>query len=153
MASVKRIKKECTQFIKNNENANIRINYSADMADVFNLPVTIVGPQGTPYEGGVFFATITFPKDYPFKRFKFKWDTKIFHVNVKSDGTSCAVECFVEVWSPALTFDRMLEKAYDILVNPDKEHSCCNYEICSTYTNDYENYIKTAKEWTLKYAM
>jgi ubiquitin-conjugating enzyme E2 G2 len=33
--------------------------------DMFNWEALIQGPEGTPFEGGVFAAELKFPKDYP----------------------------------------------------------------------------------------
>ncbi|XP_061562477.1 ubiquitin-conjugating enzyme E2 D2-like isoform X9 [Phycodurus eques] len=105
--------------------------------DMFHWQATIMGPGDSPYQGGVFFLTILFPTDYPFKPPKVAFTTKIYHPNINSNGSIC-LDILRSQWSPALTVSK------DDPLVPD---------IAQIYKNDKEKYNKLAKEWTQKYAM
>jgi ubiquitin-conjugating enzyme (huntingtin interacting protein 2) len=68
------------------------------------LKGTIKGPDGTPYEGGVFTVNIEIPKQYPFEPPKMKFDTKIWHPNISSQtGAICLVSASVPMNGKALS--------------------------------------------------
>lgn len=49
--------------------------------DMFLWEALIQGPEGTPFEGGVFPAELKFPKDYPLAPPKMKFLTDMWHPN------------------------------------------------------------------------
>jgi ubiquitin-conjugating enzyme E2 G2 len=52
-----------------------------DEDNVFEWEAMIQGPEETPFEGGIFPATLTFPKDYPLSPPSMKFTCEMFHPN------------------------------------------------------------------------
>ena len=75
--------------------------------DLFHWQATIMGPEESPYTGGVFFLDIHFPADYPFKPPKVSFTTRIYHCNINSNGGIC-LDILKDQWSPALTISKVL---------------------------------------------
>jgi ubiquitin-conjugating enzyme E2 D len=79
-----------------------------------------MGPPESPYQGGVFFLTIHFPTDYPFKPPKVAFTTRIYHPNINSNGSIC-LDILRSQWSPALTISKGMIVApfsYRVLKKP-----------------------------------
>ena len=119
--------------------------------DLFHWQATHLGPSETPYEGGIFFLDISYPADYPSKPPKVKFNTKIYHPNINSNGGIC-VDILQDQWSPVLTISKLLLSICSLLDDPNPDHALVP-EIARLYKSNPKQYEKTAKEWTRKYAM
>uniref|UniRef100_A0A8C6LJ00 Ubiquitin conjugating enzyme E2 D2 n=1 Tax=Nothobranchius furzeri TaxID=105023 RepID=A0A8C6LJ00_NOTFU len=119
--------------------------------DMFHWQATIMGPSDSPYQGGVFFLTIHFPTDYPFKPPKVAFTTRIYHPNINSNGSIC-LDILRSQWSPALTISKVLLSICSLLCDPNPDDPLVP-EIARIYKTDSQKYNKLAQEWTTKYAM
>lgn len=68
--------------------------------DLLHWEALIQGPEGTPFEGGIFPAELKFPKDYPLAPPKMTFLGEIFHPNGKSFQVGRVEPSPVEVASP-----------------------------------------------------
>jgi len=112
---------------------------------------TIMGPDDSPYHGGVYFLNIHFPADYPFKPPKINFTTKIYHCNINANGGIC-LDILKDQWSPALTISKVLLSICSLLTdcNPDDP---LVPEIANIYRSDRSAHDETARKWTKNYAM
>lgn len=146
--ALKRIQKELTD-LQRDPPAQCSAGPVGD--DLFHWQATIMGPNDSPYQGGVFFLTIHFPTDYPFKPPKVAFTTKIYHPNINSNGSIC-LDILRSQWSPALTVSKVLLSICSLLCDPNPDDPLVP-EIAHTYKADREKYNRLAREWTQKYAM
>ena len=97
MTSAGRVAKEIAAICKPDSSGVIAVCAADDMRVQSNpgwrhLVGTITGPEGTPYEGGVFDVDILIPREYPFEPPKMKFITRIWHPNISSQtGAICLV--------------------------------------------------------------
>ncbi|KAK4786076.1 hypothetical protein SAY86_002765 [Trapa natans] len=118
--------------------------------NLYHWVSTIIGPPGTPYEGGIFFLDFTFPSDYPFKPPKVAFKTRIFHCNVDSAG-NLNLDILNDGWSPALTISKILRAIRSIFTNPDPYNPLVPGIAC-LYLSDREKHDQLAAQWTLRFA-
>ncbi|KAI1284909.1 Ubiquitin-conjugating enzyme E2-17 kDa [Halotydeus destructor] len=121
-----------------------------ELAEVFHCLATLTGPQDTPYQGGVFFLTIHFPANYPFKPPNVRFDTKIYHPDINSSGVICADDLSF-CWTPAYSISGFLLAVCSLLSEP-MLWDPLEPEIGQIYKTDREKYNEQAREWTKKFA-
>ncbi|KAF4791004.1 Ubiquitin-conjugating enzyme E2 G1 [Turdus rufiventris] len=102
-----------------------------DDNDLYRWEVLIIGPPDTLYEGGVFKAHLTFPKDYPLRPPKMKFITEIWHPNVDKNGDVCisilhepgedkyGYEKPEERWLPIHTVETIMISVISMLADPN----------------------------------
>ena len=145
--ALRRINKELTD-LKNDPPANCSAGPTS--SDMFDWQATIMGPEGTPYQGGIFFLRIHFPSDYPFKAPKVSFETNIYHCNVNKNGSIC-LDILKDQWSPALTISKVLLSITSLLSDPNPDDPLVP-EIAKVYKNNRAKHDENARNATIKYA-
>jgi len=147
MSTIQRLKKELEE-LKINPPTNCSAGIVDD--DIYSWQATIMGPEGSPYEGGVFYLRIEFPNDYPFKPPKVTFITKIYHCNINSVGSIC-LDILKEQWSPALTIGKVLLSICS-LMDDQNPNDPLMMDIANLYIQNKEQFIAIAKLETVKHA-
>lgn len=125
--------------------------------DLFTWEALIMGPEGTPYEFGVFRALLTFPKSYPMKPPKMVFTTPITHPNVYGEGGRRGEVCIsilhapgedrfgyeksYERWTPVQSIEKVLLSVISMLAEPNPE-SPANIDAAKLWRDDLEGFNK-----------
>ena len=118
--------------------------------DIFQWVATIMGPEDSPYAGGIFFLDIEFPQEYPFKSPKVTFRTRIYHCNINSNGSIC-LDILKDKWSPALTISKVLLSICSLMTDANPSDPLVA-EIAKQYQQDREKHDRIAREWVKRYA-
>lgn len=145
--ALKRIKKELKELIQDPPDG---CSGGPIEGDLYQWNATIMGAEDTPYQGGLFFLKIQFPKDYPFKPPKIKFTTRIYHPNIDSNGSIC-LDILGRAWSPALTIPKVLLSISSLMAEPNPSDPLMP-EIARIFEMYPDRYFENAKEYTLRYA-
>lgn len=92
---IRRITKELAD-IQKDPSSQVSAQPEGSGSDITHIKGTFLGPQGTPYEGGVYKVDIRIPNDYPFRPPSMKFETKVWHPNISSQtvGTFLSLSLF-----------------------------------------------------------
>eukprot|EP00123_Amoebidium_parasiticum_P019517 comp26239_c0_seq1/m.47082 comp26239_c0_seq1/g.47082 ORF comp26239_c0_seq1/g.47082 comp26239_c0_seq1/m.47082 type:complete len:151 (-) comp26239_c0_seq1:580-1032(-) len=126
------------------------IEAQPDEANARYFKVTIQGPAGSPYEGGVFHLELFLPEDYPMAPPKVRFLTKIYHPNIDRLGRIC-LDILKDKWSPALQIRTVLLSIQALLSAPNPDDPLAN-DVAELWKKDEATAIKNAAQWTAMYA-
>jgi len=125
-------------------------------SDLFTWFAEIKGPEGTPYEGGRFLFSLTFPPDYPFKDPAMKCLTKVYHPNIDWKTGFVCVRPFSEGhnWLSVglLGVYKACLALHALLAAPFPDNALMD-DLALEYLCDPEVFCSNARAWTNLYAM
>ncbi|EAR94205.2 ubiquitin-conjugating enzyme (macronuclear) [Tetrahymena thermophila SB210] len=108
----------------------------------------IPGPEGSPWEGGVYILYMDFSQSYPIKPPKCQFKPVLPHPNVYPSGTVClSILNEEEDWKSAITIKQILMGIQKLLKDEPNIDSPAQYEPCALYRSDKEKYYKKVREF------
>lgn len=113
--------------------------------------VVVAGPEGSPFEGGVFKLELFLPEEYPMSAPKVRFMTKIYHPNIDKLGRIC-LDILKDKWSPALQIRTVLLSIQALLSAPNPDDPLAN-DVAELWKVNESEAIRIAREWTRTYAM
>lgn len=144
----KRLKKEAEAL----SSEDLAWGMAEPMEDnLFMWEASITGPEGSPYEGGLFNLSMRFPDNYPFKPPEVVFTTKMFHPSVKKDSGEICADILKAEWKPTLNIKWILTILREMLNAPSTE-SPLEPEIAQLLQEKPEEFAVLCAQHTKKFA-
>ncbi|CAI5488688.1 unnamed protein product [Closterium sp. Naga37s-1] len=143
-----RVQRELVE-IRRDPESGVTVDVPGD--DLARMSGTIMGPVGTPYEGGTFLVDIVLTESYPFKPPKMTFITKVWHPNVSSQNGAICLDILKDQWTPALTLKTALLSLQALLSSPEPDDPQ-DAIVAQQYLKDYQTFVNTARYWTEAFA-
>ncbi|KAJ3201388.1 ubiquitin-conjugating enzyme E2 K [Entophlyctis luteolus] len=157
-----RIKKEIAQCMA--PDSPVKVEMIGDT--ITHLKGSFKGPEGTPYDGGVFEVDIQSERivmeiernivhpvsqEYPFKPPQMKFITKVYHPNVSSQTGAICLDILKDQWSPVLTLKTALISLQSLMSDPAADNPQ-DAMVAKHYLSNRSGFDETARQWTRQYA-
>jgi len=117
--------------------------------NLFVWNATIMGPDDTAWEGGIYSLRLVFTEDYPGKAPReVRFTTEMYHPNIYPDGSLC-LDIIQDKWSPTYTVCSLLTSIQSLLTDPNPS-SPANPEAGRLYSADKKEYNKRVRRCAVR---
>ena len=120
----------------------------ANEDNLFAWNATIVGPDESPWEGGIYSLRLQFPDQYPDKAPRVRFVTEMFHPNIFPDGTLC-LDIIQDKWKPIYTVSTIMVSIQSLLCDPNND-SPANVDAARMLKTDPKEYKKRVRRLAQK---
>ena len=162
MTSLQRVqvlRKLIDELRDNQSNPILNIGYNIGLTNhdnPFQWRVTLFGPRDTPYNGGIFFLTLIFSDDYPSRPPEVKFDTPIYHINVRSitNANESLGEPNLNIlnqWKPEFKVKDIIISIYSLFYM-NNINCVFSWDMAEEFRNNKSLYEEKIKYFTNKYA-
>lgn len=154
MTAVRRLMREYQDLTTNPPDGITAGPVSED--DFFLWDCLLSGPENSSFEGGLFPATLKFPRDYPLSPPVMTFQCDLWHPNVYKNGEVCIsilhpagddpmhYEQASERWSPVQSIEKILLSVMSMLAEPNDE-SPANIDAAKMWRNHPDQYERIVK--------
>ena len=150
--SFSRLSQEMRELSRGDGKASEGVELAPNENSIFHWEATLLGPEGTGYEGGLFRLDIQVPEEYPLAPPNVRFRTRVFHPNVHFKTGEVCLDILKQHWSPAWTLQSVCQAVLALLSSPEPD-SPLNCDAGNLLRcGDERGYRSLARMYTIEFA-